>query len=243
MLQKSEKEDNSLFKDSLYNFLIKDIEKESNKLTLTHTKKLNECSNLIVSIRTKIQHETEKKIETILKQNEYLVKELVDLETKLLSDINEIILDEQENIKSETNAIQNSLTNEIDLNQVKNLVSFTFKLIKYLINYLKVNILKEKSVEIQEKLNLKIKNLENLDLNFDFEPVAACYSEPIGKIIFQKKSNEKHTPKEICVKSEKNLNATILSGSSDNTIKIWDACNGNAIEKEPKIQLKIQFIN
>ena len=29
-----------------------------------------------------------------------------------------------------------------------------------------------------------------MDLNFDFEPVAACYSEPIGKIIFQKKSNE-----------------------------------------------------
>ena len=90
-------------------------------MTLTHTKKLNECSNLFVSIRTKIQQETEKKIEIILKQNEYLVKELVDLETKLLSDINEIILDEQENIKTETNAIQNSLTNEIDLNKVNSL--------------------------------------------------------------------------------------------------------------------------
>ena len=46
--------------------------------------------------------------------------------------------------------------------------------------------LKEKSVTIQEKLNSKIKNLESLDLNFDFRPDSGYFSEAIGKIILKK---------------------------------------------------------
>ena len=100
--------------------------------------------------------------------------------------------------------------------------------------------LKEKSVTIQEKLNSKIKNLESLDLNFDFRPDSGYFSEAIGKIILKKKLNEQtidakkeQATKVVNVKKEKineNLNATILSGSSDNTIKIWDASSGNTFE-------------
>lgn len=141
---------------------------------------------------------------------------MVDLETKFLNQIDQIVSNEQDDIKSETKAIQGSLTNEIDLSQV--------------------NRLKEKSVEIQEKLNLKIKSLEKMELNYDFEPEYSDLSETIGRIKLQKKCNEnaqnnqeKQISKSVSTNSgniNEKMNITVLSGSSDNTIKIWDCVSG-----------------
>ncbi len=208
LLNKTEKEDKSLFKDSLYNYLIKDIKEDSNRLKQTHTQKLNECIDKFNSIRIKIQNETEKKIEKLLKQNEILFDELESLKKKLVSDINNIIETEQDDIKSETEIIENCLNNEIDLNQV--------------------NRLKEKAIDIQEKLNLKIESLENFDLNYDFKSDS---TNLIGQIMLQIDSNKIIHNKLGTSYSEidkTQINTVIFSGSGDNTIKVWNANNGKS---------------
>ena len=141
-----------------------------------------------------------------MKQNEILFDELESLKNKLVLDINNIIETEQDDIKSETEIIENCLNNEIDLNQV--------------------NKLKEKAIDIQEKLNLKIESLKNFDLNYNFKSDS---TDLIGQIILQIDSNKiihNNLSTSYSEIDKTQINTVIFSGSGDNTIKVWNANNG-----------------
>ena len=89
-----------------------------------------------------------------------------------------------------------------------------------------MNKLKEKAIDIQEKLNLKIESLENFDLNYNFKSDS---TDLIGQIILQIDSNKiihNNLSTSYSEIDKTQINTVIFSGSGDNTIKVWNANNG-----------------
>ncbi len=146
---------------SLRKYLVIDVDEKEEELFKALEVKKNEQQNKAKAIKTKIQDEANHKIESILKKNDELIREVDMQDSKISSELDKIFQKNQKYIEEESKFIKAKVESH-KLNDLNELES-----------------LKKKSDELKNKIVTKSNEIKNIKIDFKIE-IDKFFSEDGG---------------------------------------------------------------